>query len=520
MQNYTTIIGVIEMRLKQCTYDECQQRFRIGAGTVTLLLNKYSDLGLSIEDLKQMDPKKVENTFYPPEAARRKKIPIPDFQKVYERLMATGSKANIFFLWLEYKKETPEGYQYTQFVEYFNRFVKEHYGDSKLSMPVERIPGEKMYIDWIGDQPSILLDPSTGELQKVHVFVTTIGVSSLIYAEVFLNEKLENFVAGTVHALEFYAAIPKHLVPDNCRTAVTKHTKDELILNSVYQDLETFYDVVILPPPPRKPKGKPTVEKYVQYLETHLLEKLKENVYTDLESINNATQRIIADINSRKPKNQAYSRMEAYLKYDKPQMRPLAGGSYTLCDYKFFNHIPNNYHLLYDDHYYSVLYTYYDQPAILKATMTEIRICDRNNKLICKHKRSYKDFPKYITDENHMKPEHLFYKEVHAKDGAYYRRWASAIGTNMAKLIDTVLLSVKHEEQAYNSCNGILHMCNDLPHVLVEEAARRCVDFNACRYSYFKKVLTDVVNTRHSIEAGRNQKLPEHENIRGKDFYK
>jgi hypothetical protein len=52
---------------------------------------------------------------------------------------------------------------------------------------------------------------------------------------------------------------------------VTKHTKDELIINSSYQDLEKFYDAVILPPPARKPTGKPTVERYVQYLETELL---------------------------------------------------------------------------------------------------------------------------------------------------------------------------------------------------------------------------------------------------------
>lgn len=74
--------------------------------------------------------------------------------------------------------------------------------------------------------------------------------------------------------------MPKYLVPDNLKTAITKHTKDELVINSVYQDLENFYDVVILPPPPRKPKGKPTVEKYVQFLETHLLEDLKEKFTT------------------------------------------------------------------------------------------------------------------------------------------------------------------------------------------------------------------------------------------------
>lgn len=44
MQNYTTIIGVIEMRLKNCTYDECQNRYHIGSGTVTLILKRFGDM--------------------------------------------------------------------------------------------------------------------------------------------------------------------------------------------------------------------------------------------------------------------------------------------------------------------------------------------------------------------------------------------------------------------------------------------------------------------------------------------
>ena len=35
-------------------------------------------------------------------------------------------------------------------------------------MAVERIPGEKLYIDWVGEQPELLVDPETGEIQKVH----------------------------------------------------------------------------------------------------------------------------------------------------------------------------------------------------------------------------------------------------------------------------------------------------------------------------------------------------------------
>ena len=92
-----------------------------------------------------------------------------------------------------------------------------------------------------------------------------------------------------------------------------------------------------------------------------------------------------------------------------------------------------------ENHSYSVFYSYYGKPAILKATATEIRICDQYNKLICKHRRAYAPFPKYITDNEHMKPEHLYYKEVNAKDGNTY---ADAVLSRMTK-------------QAYRlECNG------------------------------------------------------------------
>ncbi len=149
MQNYTTIIGVIELRLKNCSYDTVQKRYSIGSSTVTLVMNRYKALGLSLDDLKQMEPASVEAAFYPKENIQRKDTPMPDFQKYYDRMMQKGSKVNLFYLWLEYKQENPDGYQTTQFYEYFKRFVAQNYGDREVSMPVERIPGEKMYIDWL-----------------------------------------------------------------------------------------------------------------------------------------------------------------------------------------------------------------------------------------------------------------------------------------------------------------------------------------------------------------------------------
>ena len=115
-----------------------------------------------------------------------------------------------------------------------------------------------------------------------------------------------------------------------------------------------------------------------------------------------------------------------------------------------------------------------------------------------------------------MPAAHRFYKEVNEHDGDYYRRWACAIGNDMAVMIDRVLKSYKHEEQAFNSCNGILHMCDNQSKVLCNEAARRCVQLNACKFTYFKKVLSEVLNTGGLPD----ETLPAHNNIWGKEYYK
>ena len=119
-----------------------------------------------------------------------------------------------------------------------------------------------------------------------------------------------------------------------------------------------------------------------------------------------------------------------------------------------------------------------------------------------------------------MPQEHRFYKEVNARDGAYYRRWASVYGEAMSTLIDRVLRSPKHEEQAYKSCAGILHACKDVPHRIVQEAAEKCVEANACKYSYFKKALGTLKKDQANGSENTAGKLPTHSNIRGREAYK
>ena len=121
-----------------------------------------------------------------------------------------------------------------------------------------------------------------------------------------------------------------------------------------------------------------------------------------------------------------HSARELYEKFDRPNMKPLTMGRFMRVEYRFFTKVSDNYHLAFDDHYYSVPCRMLGQPAILKADFRTVTITDANNILIRTHERSYSRFPIYITQDDHMPSEHRYYKELNAPlhDGNYYRTWA------------------------------------------------------------------------------------------------
>ena len=61
MQDYNTIIGSIQMRLNGCQTRSVMDRYKIGSGTLNLIMSRYYANGIPIEELRMMAPKEVEN---------------------------------------------------------------------------------------------------------------------------------------------------------------------------------------------------------------------------------------------------------------------------------------------------------------------------------------------------------------------------------------------------------------------------------------------------------------------------
>ena len=100
MQNSTTILGIIEMRLWGISYDDCHNRYGVGNGTVNLIMSRYWARGVPLEVLKQMlSSAEVEASFYSLSNVRRKSENImPDSGAIYDRIHREGSKANLYFM--------------------------------------------------------------------------------------------------------------------------------------------------------------------------------------------------------------------------------------------------------------------------------------------------------------------------------------------------------------------------------------------------------------------------------------
>lgn len=107
-------------------------------------------------------------------------------------------------------------------------------------MHLEHEPADKLFIDFTGKKLTII-DPHSGELTPVEVFVATLGYSQMTYVQAVASQRKEDFIAATENALHFLGGVPRVLVPDNLKSAVDKANKYEAELNRHFLDFANLW---------------------------------------------------------------------------------------------------------------------------------------------------------------------------------------------------------------------------------------------------------------------------------------
>jgi transposase len=440
---------------------------------------------------------------YPDSEKKQARQTEPDWVAIHEEL-AKHKNLNLQFMWEEYREQNPDGKSYSWFCEQYRKYRKAV--GRGVSLYHERKAGELMEVDWMGDTLACMVDAATGELSEAHFFVATIGYSHYPYVEAFTDEEHESWMTAHVHALEWMGGVPRVIVPDNCKTAVTKASYYDPKLNPAYWDLARHYGVAVIPARVRKPRDKASVEGSVGWLETWLLEWLRGQRFFSFEELNRAVWTRVRQLVKRPFQKRAGSRASVFETVDKPALRPLPPTRYEHVEY-VMRRVPDNYHVEYDGRYYSVPYTLFKQKVTLRIGTNMIEILTENRERVALHQRQGHG-SRYVTVTEHMPKKHQCQREANKRDGDSYRAWAKTIGEETWSVVDAMLRAQQVEESAYRSCMGVLQMAKKHGNSQLEKACEQARKLGSPTYTTIKHLLQNQAMAKTSAP------LPAHENLR------
>lgn len=476
---------------------------KIGAATVSDILSRFHSADLPWPIPETLTDKQLQARLYPVAPAHHGKRP-PDYPMLHQELKRKGMTK--LLLWQEYREQEPEtAYGYTQFCSLYQTWL----GKQKRSMRQHHIAGDKLFIDYCG--PTLpIVNPDTGECRRAQIFVATLGASNYTYVEACAGQDSESWLMAHVNAFEFFGGVPRLLVPDNLRAAVTKADRYEPVLNENYAKLARHYNTAVMPARPYKPKDKAKAENAVLIVERWLLMRLRHRTFHTLADLNLALRELLTELNSRPQRIQPGSRQALFEQLDKPALTPLPEHRYEYVDSKRAKVGPD-YHVLYLRHAYSVPHCLVGEPLELEATARLVRLY-HHGQLVAQHPRKYKAGG-FSTIEEHM-------PQAHQKQKWSAKRlldWGESIGPGTREVVARHLNSRKHPEQAYRSCLGLLNLGRSYGDSRLEAACSKALLMGR---PHRQTVLNLLKHNREGQEPEQRQEAVfEHINLRGSDYY-
>lgn len=477
----------------------------LGLGTVSEYLNRAQVAGLSWPLPDDLDDAALEARLYPrPATADPPRAPL-DLPFVHKELKRTG--VTLQLLWSEYAKNHPGGYRYSQYCEHYRRFA----GRLHPSMRQTHRAGEKVFVDFSGKRPEIV-DPKTGEVTPVELFVGALGASSYFYVEATLSQELPHWIGAHIRMLEWFGACPAIYVPDNLKSGVTTPCRYEPGVNRTYEDLACHYGGVVIPARAKKPKDKAKVEAAVLLAQRWILAALRNRTFFSLAELNAAIWALLPILNARPMQRLKVSRRELFETVDRPAMKPLPPNRYEIAEWAMVT-VNIDYHVQVDDNFYSVPHELMREKVEARVTATTVELL-HNSRRVASHRR-LGGHGLYSTDPEHMPRAHRAHAEW---SPSRLINWAKTIGPATGAVVAGILHSRPHPEQGYRACLGIMRLGRKYSPERLEAACERARRLTSASYKTVNNILSAGVDRLPLFEEA-TQPTPRHENIRGAAYY-
>ena len=481
----------------------------VSLGVVSETISRAQAANLDWAGVATMSDPDLERRLYPPAPGPGLTRPLPEMATIHLELRR--KHVTLQLLHFEYLERHPDGYGYTQFCEHYHRFERTH----GLVMRQVHRAGERMFVDYSGKRPHVV-DPKTGEVIEVELFVAVLGASSYTFAEATRSQRSPDFIASHIRALEYFGGVTELFVPDQLKSGVTVACRYEPGVQRTYAEMAIHYGAAVMPARPRRPRDKAKVEVAVQVVQRWILARLRHQTFFSLEALNERIAELLEDLNARPMRAHRKSRHELFVLYDQPALRPLPAERFTYCEWKRVA-VNIDYHVEVDGHYYSVPHRYrgYDGEIEARFSAGAVEILAGNQR-IALHARSHAR-GKHTTTSEHMPAAHRAHAEW---SPSRILHWAATLGPSVEGLCAKILHERAHPEQGYRSCLGLIRLEKRYGKERLDRACARALAVRALSYRSVASILERGLDHLPLPDAPTERAAAaDHENIRGPEYY-
>jgi transposase len=476
----------------------------IGRSTAWDYLKKFEESGLKWEEVSGLSEEELDKRLYTRPSPSAGRV-LPDFTYIHKELCRPG--VTLQLLWEEYQKENSEVYGYSQYCLLYREWCTK----LKIYMRQPHIGGEKVFVDYSGKRPCIY-DLKTGVKKEVELFVMAWGASHYLYAEAQQSQKIEDWIMGHVRGFEYFGCVPRLIVPDNLKSAVTKACRYDPDINQSYTKLAEHYGIGVLPARPAKPKDKPKVETGVQIIQRWIVARLRNRRFYSIAELNGSIRELLDEANHKPMQKLKKSRQELFEELDKPNAGKLPDDRYKYHEW-LTRKVGFDYHIDVDKHFYSVLYQYYGKQVDVRVAERTLEVFYKNER-ICIHQRDMSKY-QYTTLQEHMPPSHRI---VSQWTPARLISWGHTIGLHTGNLIEQIILSKSHPEQGFRPARGIIRLGTIYGDSRLEAACAIAGQYRLLRVRQINDILKNGKDKIFDI-TNESRTVNNIGNIRGETYY-
>lgn len=490
----------------------------VGRNSVAAVFEAADRLGVGWADVAGRDDADVYALLFPGRGEHRSVFAQPDWVDVHRQLARVG--VTLRLLHGEYTDRVGAAGGVAMSYDRFCRGYEHHVAVTGVDSRVGHKAARTVEVDWSGPTMS-LVDPATGVVSKVFLFVACLPFSRMAFVEPALDMRQDTWLRAHVAMFAAFGGSVPRIVCDNLKTGMISHPREgEIVLNDAYRELAAHYSAAVLPGRVRAPRDKASVENTVGHVATVVIAALRDQTFTSLDELRAVIAARVGVYNQAPFQKRAGSRRSVFDAEEKPLLRPLPAVTFEIARWVRRRRVGRDGHVVWAKNHYSVPFTHVGEHVDLKITEHLVEVWSGDLRLSSHQLLPATAVNQYSTRDADL-PAGRAWREW---DPDRIRAWAARIGENTVSVCDRIFASVPVAEQGIDPALAVLRLSHRYSPARLETAARIALGsgIGSPRYAHLHPILStgrDKAGSHRALDAGMSVEEDVTGFVRGAAYY-